>query len=192
MIDARRFSVRETLRNGLEIQIRSLRPDDEDRIAEAFAKLDEGSIYSRFFGPKMGVTEEDRRLIRELDFDTRVVFVATRIEGGLEIIIGSGSYSRFGPDAAEVAFVVEEDYHGLGIARRILGHLERVARERGIARFEADVLPHNAAMLRVFAATGWPMTSRDESGVVHVTLALAGRTAEHPPDTNEHADRNTE
>ncbi len=172
MIDARHYAVRDTLRNGLEVLIRALRPDDGERIAEAFSKLDKESIHTRFFGPKAGLTEADYRNIRELDFDTRVGLVVTMIEGGREIIIASASYSCFAPDAAEVAFIVEEDYHGLGIAGRLLDHLGRIARERGLVRFEAEVLPYNTAMLKVFAASRWPMTRRSEDGAIHITLAL--------------------
>jgi hypothetical protein len=62
MIDARHCSARETLGGGLEILIRSLRPDDVDRMAEAFAKLDPESVALRFFGAKAGLTEANRSL----------------------------------------------------------------------------------------------------------------------------------
>jgi RimJ/RimL family protein N-acetyltransferase len=172
MIDARHFSKRILLRSGREAVLRALRPDDGERMAEAFSKLEEETIHTRFFGAKAGLDENDQRLIREMDFDTRVALVATLIEDGRELIIASGSYARFGKEAAEVAFTVEEDYHGQGIARRLLAHLAEIARERGVTRFEAEVLPHNAAMLRVFAASGWPMTRSFRDGVAHVTLSL--------------------
>jgi RimJ/RimL family protein N-acetyltransferase len=172
VIDARHYSRCEVLRNGSQIQIRSMRADDLPRIEQAFGKLEEGSIHTRFFGAKSGLTEADRRTLREMDFDTRVALVVTLVEDGQEIIIGSGSYSRFGSDAAEVAFIVEEDYHGQGIARRLLWHLGEIARKSGIARLEAEVLPLNAAMLRVFAASALPMKTRREDGVVHVSLDL--------------------
>lgn len=172
MIDARHFEVRETLRNGSEISVRALRPDDGERMAEAFGKLDPESIYTRFFGPKMAVTEADLRRIREIDFESHVALIATVIQDGHEVVIASSSYSRLGADAAEVAFIVEEDYQGLGIARRLLGHLGRIAVDRGLTRFEAEVLPQNRSMLRVFTACGWPIRTRTADGTVHVTLAL--------------------
>ena len=57
-------------------------------------------------------------------------------------------------------------------AGRLLDHLGRIARERGLVRFEAEVLPYNTAMLKVFAASRWPMTRRSEDGAIHITLAL--------------------
>jgi hypothetical protein len=61
------------------------------------------------------------------------------------------------PGDRQVAFTVEEDYQGLGIASRLLEHLVRIARDRGIAEFVAEVLPRNTAMLRVFTRSGLPM-----------------------------------
>lgn len=177
MIDVPHYAVRETLRNGTEVLFRALHPDDGERIAKAFAKLDPESVYTRFFGPKPALTATDYQTIREMDFDTRVALVVTVMEGGCETIIASGSYSRFAPDAAEVAFLVEEDYHGLGIARRLLQHLGRIAIDRGVLRFEAEVLSYNSAMLKVFAASGWPISKHSEDGTMHITLTLGGAAA---------------
>ena len=93
----------------------------------------------------------------------------------LEALADTGRF--FAPDAAELAFLVEEDYHGLGIAGRVLRHLGRIAVERGLQRFEAEVLPYNSAMLKVFEASGWPMSRRSEDGAIHITLALGGAAA---------------
>ncbi len=72
----------------------------------------------------------------------------------------------------EVAFTVVEDYHCLGIASRILRCLIAIARDKGIAMLEADVLPENKAMLAVFARSGLAMRQSREDGIVRVTLEL--------------------
>ncbi len=66
--------------------------------------------------------------------------------------------------SAEIAFTVEEDYQGQGIASSILRHLIHIAREKGVSRFEADVLAENIAMLAVFARSGLPMKKSLEEG----------------------------
>ena len=174
MVDARHYAEHETLRNGLQVLVRALRPDDGERVAEAFAKLDPESVYTRFFGPKPVLTANDYQTIREMDFDVRVALLVTLVEQGREIVIASGSYSRFAADAAEVAFLVEEDYHGLGIAGRILKHLGKIAVASGIVRFEAEILAYNKAMLRVFEGCGWPIKTSNEDGCLHVSLDLSG------------------
>lgn len=172
MIDARNYLVRETLRNGLAVCIRAARPEDGDLLVEAFHKLDPESIYLRFFGPKKEISAADLKSLREADFDTRVILICTLIEGDREIAIASATYVRCGDAVAEVAFLVEEDYHRLGIARRLLAHLGKVATAAGIRTFTAEVLPHNSAMLGVFGRCGWPMKSRTADGVTHITLDL--------------------
>ena len=172
MIDARHYRASEMLRDGREICIRALQPDDAERMTEAFSKLDPESVYTRFFSYKKEVSAADLQLIREMDFERRVALIATLPENGREIVIASSSYSTYGDNKAEIAFVVEEDYQGQGIARRLLKHLGKIAVDRGITTFTAEVLAHNAAMQKVFAACGWPLSSHAEDGSVHFTLAL--------------------
>jgi GNAT superfamily N-acetyltransferase len=172
MIDARNYSVTETLRNGLEVRIRAARPDDSDLLIEAFHKLDPESIYLRFFGPKKEFSPADVKRFREADFINRVILLCTVQEAGREIPIASGTYVRTPDASAEVAFIVEEDYHRLGIARRLLTHLGKIAADAGVRTFVAEVLPQNTAMLGVFGRCGWPMTTHSADGVIHITLDL--------------------
>jgi len=173
MIDARNYSVTETLRNGLEACFRAAHPDDSDLLIEAFHKLDPESVYLRFFGPKKEISPTELKRFREADFDTRIILICTVQEDGREIVIASGTYARAEDAAsAEVAFIVEEDFHRLGIARRLLMHLGKIATAAGIRTFIAEVLPHNTAMLGVFGRCGWPMTTHSADGVIHITLDL--------------------
>jgi GNAT superfamily N-acetyltransferase len=172
MIDLKQYSAKETLRNGLVVTIRALRPDDCERMDEAFRKLDKGSIYTRFFSYKKELNQHDFETIRTLDFDTRVALIVTVMEAGKEVVIASSSYTKMTDCEAEVAFIVEEDYHRLGIAGRLLRHLGQIAQERGISIFVADVLPGNNGMLSVFRSVGWPLQSKTEDGVVQVTLSI--------------------
>jgi GNAT superfamily N-acetyltransferase len=172
MIDARQYAETESLRNGLNICVRASRPDDVERVIEAFNLLEPESIYLRFFGPKKGFSPADIQRFCEADFQSRVILLCTLMQGDREIVIASGTYARVGEDAAEVAFIVEEDYHRLGIAGRLLKHLGRIAVAAGVKTFLAEVLPHNNAMLGVFKRCGWPMTSETSDGTVHLSLTL--------------------
>lgn len=158
------------------VTIRAIRPDDGARIVKAFEALEPASIYLRFFSPKRELSAEEVRRVTEPDpaREALVATVATGNEG--EIIVGLGEYVGAG-GSAHIAFAVEEDYQGRGIAGRLLEHLARIAREKGISRFEADVLAENTPMLKVLRHSGLPMTESAEDGVVHVTLTLGARTA---------------
>ncbi len=176
MADPQGLLCTETLRNGLAVTIRDLRADDRERIARAIRQLDAESIYTRLFSRRTELTEAGLDRVMRVDPARDIALVVTVGSGADETVIASGrcmeSGTGGGERKAEVAFVVEEDYHGLGIASRLLRHLVRLARDRGIVELEADVLGENKAMLAVFARCGLPMQRRSDGGTVHVTLSL--------------------
>jgi RimJ/RimL family protein N-acetyltransferase len=158
------------------VTIRAIRPDDNARIVEAFRALEPRSIYLRFFSPKKYLSDEELRRLTEPDRVREAALVATvATENQGEMIVGLGQYARSGR-SAHIAFIVEEDYQGRGIASRLLQHLARIAREQGILQFEADVLAGNTPMLNVLRHSGLPATESEEDGIVHVTLVLGEGT----------------
>jgi len=176
MIDARSYSVVETLKNGTAVRIRSVRAGDKKRISEAFRKLETESIYKRFFQYKKALTDEELKAATEVDFENEIALMVTIGEKETETIIGAGRYVAFDAAGAqriaEVAFMVEEDYQGLGIASITLRHLAGIAKDKGVAQFHAEVLQENRGMLAVFKRSGFPMKQESAEGVVHVTLSL--------------------
>ena len=176
MIDASNYALMATLRNGTQVKVRSIRPDDKQRLATAFKNLDPESIYTRFFFHKKMLSEAELEAATELDFESTVALVMTIGGGENETIIGGGRYvvidGAGASRSAEVAFTVEEDYHRQGIARILLQHLAAIAREKGLDCFVAEVLPENKGMLTVFSRSGLPMKTEHGGDAVHVTLSL--------------------
>jgi RimJ/RimL family protein N-acetyltransferase len=178
MIDARHFRLADALKDGTPVTIRAVCPDDKDRINDAFHHLEPETIYTRYFRYKNHLTEEELKWATELDFEKDVALVVTVLRDDREIVIGGSRFSVLASDpgaprSAEIAFTVEEDYQGQGIAGRLLRHMTRIARQMGIAAFEAEVLPRNRAMLAVFERGGLPIEKRTDDGVIYVTLSLA-------------------
>lgn len=174
--ELRDFTMTEQLRNGTPVTIRAIRPDDKARITAAFQQLEPETVYTRFFQHKTQLTDAELQKATELDFDKDVRLVVTMGQGERETIIGTSGYSAY-QDAdnqwsAEIAFTVEEDYQGQGIASRLLRQLVEIGRARGVARFKATVLPSNDAMLGVFSRSGLPMQTERDSETINVTLTL--------------------
>ena len=176
MTDVRSYSVEETLKNGAAVMIRGVRVDDKKRISEAFRKLESESIHKRFFQYKKALSDEELKAATEVDFENVVALMVTTGEEGAETIIGAGRYVAFdtagAQRSAELAFMVGEDYQGLGIASLTLRHLAGIAKAKGIAQFHAEVLQENRGMLAVFKRSGFPMKQESAEGVVHVTMSL--------------------
>ncbi len=183
MVDPRNFYAKEKLKNGLIVVIRAVRPDDGAKIRRAFSQLDPDTVYHRFFAHKREVTDAELDHITGVDFEHNAALLVTTGSGADEAVIGGASYfaidSKPESRSAELAFTIEEEFQGLGLASRLMRALAEIARANGFSQLEADVLGDNAAMLAVFRRSGLPMTVGRENDVVHVTLSLAP-TQEEP------------
>lgn len=160
------------LRNGVAVTLRPLRPDDRARMADAVRGLDPQTIYTRLFSHRKELTESGLDRIMHSDPEREIVLVATADGPGGETIVGGARYIVTAEGRAEVAFTVEEDFQGQGLAGRLFDALADVARARGITVFEADVLAGNPSMLRVFARSGRTVRRRNEGESVHLEIAL--------------------
>jgi GNAT superfamily N-acetyltransferase len=177
MIDAKDFKISDELKNGTPVTIRAVRPDDKQKINEAFTNLEPDTVYTRYFRYKNQLTDEELKWATELDFENDVALVVTIQEGDREVVIGGARYSVLksdldAPKRAEIAFTVEEDYQGQGIASRLLRRMAGIARDKGVSFFEAEVLSQNKPMLVVFERGGLPMKKKYEDGVIYLTMSL--------------------
>lgn len=169
-----RYSASERLRNGAEIEIRALVPDDRVEMLAAFDRTSSQTRYRRFFAPKNSFSEREIEFFLNVDFVNHVALAAVLNESGEETIVGGARYVLTQPGQAEVAFAIDDPHQKLGIATQLMRHLVAIARASELQTFVADVLPENLPMLRVFERCGLKMTTHRDRGVVRVTLDLLG------------------
>jgi RimJ/RimL family protein N-acetyltransferase len=171
------FTSTERLRDGRSLTIRAIRPDDRGLLIDALRNVGPESRYLRFFSSKAKFTDDELTRATNVDFVNVVALVAVVEENGEDQIVGGGRYLRIGAAGdggrAEVAFLVDDDHQGLGIGSRLFRHLVAIARALGIAQFEADVLPANEGMLRLFSRSGLPIRRTVTPDAVHLTMDLA-------------------
>jgi GNAT superfamily N-acetyltransferase len=172
MLEPATYSAKEVLPGGRSMEIRALRPTDRAGLLAAVGESSPESLYRRFFSPKRGFTEGEIAYFLDVDFIAHVALVATLEEEGQSVIVGGGRYVVARPGKAELAFAVVDRYQGQGIGATLLRHLIAIARAAELHELSAEVLADNAAMLKVFARSGLPMSSVREPGVVHVALLL--------------------
>jgi acyl-CoA synthetase (NDP forming)/GNAT superfamily N-acetyltransferase len=165
------------LTDGGTAHIRPIRADDAGLLREFYARLSPESIYYRFFSPRPRLTDREVQHFTNVDYDDRVALIATIGDAMVAVV----RYDRHHPagaeenarsETAEVAFLVEDAHQGRGLASVLLEHIAAAARERGIARFVADVLPENRRMSKVFREAGYKAEQRFEDGVLMLTLDL--------------------
>ncbi|MFF0249150.1 bifunctional acetate--CoA ligase family protein/GNAT family N-acetyltransferase [Streptosporangium sandarakinum] len=156
------------LSDGGTAHVRPIHPADADLLRAFYSRLSEESIYFRFFGPRPRLSDREIAWFTNVDYTDRVALIATI---GTEMVAVI-RYDRIDPAEAEVAFLVEDAHQGRGVASVLLEHLAATARERGISRFVADVLPANQKMMAVLKQAGYTAQSRFADGVVRMTLDL--------------------
>ncbi len=159
------------LADGGTLHVRPLAVSDTDAIVGLYQRLSAESIYLRFFSPVPRPTAAQLERLTDHAGHERFAFVALLND---EIVaIARYDLGRDHDDVAEVAFVVQDDQQGRGIATVLLEHLAAYARAHGITKFVADTLPHNHKMLRVFTDAGWEVERHFESGSVRVRFSIA-------------------
>ncbi|MFF4580616.1 GNAT family N-acetyltransferase [Streptomyces sp. NPDC001373] len=165
------------LRDGGTARIRPITTEDAGRLVSFYEQVSDESKYYRFFAPYPRLSDRDVHRFTHHDYVDRVGLAAT-IGGEF---IGTVRFDRIGPDGrpasapadeAEVAFLVQDAHQGRGVASALLEHIGAVARERGIRRFAAEVLPANTKMIKVFTDVGYQQKRSFEDGSVHLTLDL--------------------
>jgi RimJ/RimL family protein N-acetyltransferase len=166
------YSVRERLRDGRGIEIRVLRPEDQPAMLAAVDHASTQSLRRRFFATKRGFSEQEKAFFMKIDLVNHVALVAVIEEDGKPVIIGGGRYVVTEGDKAEVAFLVIDAYQGQGIGAILTRHLAVLARAAGVKELVADVLPENAAMLKVLNRLGFRAGRRLDPQVVQLTMRL--------------------
>ncbi|MFJ9037710.1 GNAT family N-acetyltransferase [Streptomyces sp. NPDC102406] len=165
------------LRDGGTARIRPITTEDAERLTSFYEQVSDESKYYRFFAPYPRLSAKDVHRFTHHDYVDRVGLAAT--VGGE--FIATVRYDRIDPqgrpasapaDEAEVAFLVQDAHQGRGVASALLEHIAAVARERGIRRFAAEVLPANTKMIKVFTDAGYTQKRSFEDGVVRLEFGL--------------------
>jgi GNAT superfamily N-acetyltransferase len=133
------------------VEFRPILPSDEFSSRNFFYSLKEETIYSRFFHKvRIFSHEMVQKQWAHVDYRKNISIIGLAKRGGNMSIVAIGSYAHVDEDTAEVAFVVRENYQGMGIASYLLEVLEEIARENNYKKFFASVLRTNASMIHVF------------------------------------------
>jgi len=184
------------LRDGSTAHVRPIRPSDADALQRFHVGQSQRSVYFRFFAAMERLSDRDLRRFTHVDHHDRVALIAVastpapdgapddaRADAGPEAgedgdtplgeeIIGVARFDRTAPHEAEVAFNIADAHQGRGLGSVLLEHIAAAARERGVERFTADVLPQNGRMLAVFREAGYDVSQRVDDGVVSVSVDL--------------------
>jgi acyl-CoA hydrolase/RimJ/RimL family protein N-acetyltransferase len=167
------INVQHTFKGDLKVRFRAIKPSDEEEMRRLFYRFSDQSVYYRYFAPIKTMPHSKMQGYVNIDFSRAMSIVGVVGEPGQGHIIAE---ARFIKDQkrplADVAFVVDEQYQGMGIATYLYRMLIRLAKDRGIQGLTADVLASNIGMMKVFEKGETTVTAKLDCGVYHLSIPL--------------------
>ena len=168
-----------TAKNGQQVQVRFLTPDDGDLLVHLVMRLSRETSYRRFHisMDDLPMDEILQRLPPFLDVDgiDSVALVAL-IDGpqGEHAIAVSRFRRQPGAAEAEAAVVVRDDWHRLGVGSQLMRQLVNAALALGITRFTAMIQAGNRGVHDMIRNLDIDYVSHIEHGEDYLVMNLKG------------------
>jgi acyl-CoA synthetase (NDP forming)/RimJ/RimL family protein N-acetyltransferase len=166
------------LKNGQGLFLIPATEKDKERVTSFMSRLSQESLRMRFMASISHVSE---KIIKDLccgNFKDTGCLLATETENADSKVVGLANYISMGNNrTAEVAFIVEDSYQGLGISTLLLERLAGIAAANGIIEFEAEVLPDNQQMINVFKSSGFELHKVWDSDTIHIEFPVDGASS---------------
>jgi RimJ/RimL family protein N-acetyltransferase len=154
------------------IEIRPIRADDRELLADGLRRMSPESRYRRFFAPIDHLTEKQLTYLTQVDHRNHEALVAVEAGTGQGIGVARFVRSHRDPEIAEMAVAVADDWQGQGIGSELVHRLTSRAREEGIKRFSASTLEENRPMQHLLAELGDVRVTDRGGGTIDVEVDL--------------------
>lgn len=166
------------MKNGCDVVIRPIRPEDEPLMAGFHETLSERSVRQRYFHA-IGLNQRTahERLVRVCfhNYDRQIALVADgekKDKSGHEIFAVARLIRLHGTADAEFSMIVNDRYQKQGLGAELLARLLNIGRKEGIQNVFADILPDNLAMQKICKNQGFSLQYDPEGPVLKAQLTL--------------------
>jgi acetyltransferase len=166
---------RAVLRDGREVLLRPIRPEDEAAHADFISRLSPEDSRFRFFHYVRVMPRSQLARLTQIDYEREMAFLAVQQSGSdaPEIIGVVRTVADPDNDTAELSIVVRSDLKRLGLGTRLLRKAVEYCRSRGTSAIAGDVLAGNESMLELARRfQGFTISEPDEEGIIHIRLRL--------------------
>jgi acetyltransferase len=162
----KKYETHWTLRNGQEVLLRPIKPEDEPLWLEMFQTFSEESIRYRFFQLLKDTPHEVRVRYCNIDYDREIAIVAELSEENRKKILGVGRLS-IEPDgkSGELAFIIGDQWQGQGLGTKIVDYVLEIAKEMGVETVYAIMLPDNRRALNLTKKMGFKLEHLNDDTV---------------------------
>ncbi|HLE54908.1 MAG TPA: GNAT family N-acetyltransferase, partial [Thermoplasmata archaeon] len=174
MIYPERWESAHTFEDGTRMFFRPIKMTDEEMMKDLFYRCSEHTIYHRFFRSLKSMPHRDLVHFVHIDYSNEMGIVGIvqdpeRPERE-EVVAVARYYLNRNTNFAEVSYLVRDDYQKRGIGSFVVKYIARIARENGIAGFDAEILSDNPPAMRVLHKLGFPVETTVASGNYHLRV----------------------
>ena len=163
----------DTLRDGTEIFFRPVKPTDEPALSEMLYSLSTEAVHTRYFTHTMTFPHKDVQRLTNIDYEQELAIVGVVPGTSGEDIVAIAQYFLDPKTmAAEVAFIVQDEWQQKGMGSFLMEHIAQIARKRGVQRFYAKVLPRNKPMLSIFEHSGYASSTEFDGDAYSITCEI--------------------
>jgi acetyltransferase len=164
------------LKDGTEVLLRPIRPEDEAMEAELIRGLSDETSRFRFFQPIRNITHEMLVRFCNIDYDREMAIIAEYAEAGKKRNIGVGRLiTEPGEKRAEFAVVVADDFQGKGLGIKLVDMLIGMGEERGLETIYGLLLPDNRRMMALCRTLGFEIRYGPDEIVAELDLTGPAR-----------------
>lgn len=152
-----------TMKDGPEVVIRPIRPEDEPLMVKFNQSLSEESVYRRYFhmiNLQARIAHERLTRLCFIDYDREIALVAetTNPDTGEVEVLGVSRLSKLhGTDTAEFGMMVSDRVQSKGLGTELLRRLLEVGRDEHLDCIKAEILTENRPMQRVCEKLGFQL-----------------------------------
>lgn len=163
-----------TLRNGRQVLIRPIRPDDALPLRAAFPLLEPEEVRMRFLHSMRELSPQQAEQFCRPDPINEFALVAAEPYPAGEALVGAVARAAIVPGTqdAEFAILVSHYINGMGLGRVLMQRLARWSRGRKLEHLYGEVLESNVPMLGLAKSLGFRRQGTDTPGMVRVVLDL--------------------
>lgn len=163
-----------TLRNGRQVLIRPIRPDDALPLRAAFPLLEPEEVRMRFLHSMRELSPQQAEKFCRPDPSTEFALVAAEPYPPGEALVGAVARAAIIPDThdAEFAILVSHYINGMGLGRVLMQRLARWSRGKRLHHLYGEVLESNVPMLGLAKSLGFRREATDTPGLIRVVLDL--------------------
>jgi acetyltransferase len=163
-----------TTPDNINVTVRPIRPEDAEMTQTFVHSLSPETRYMRFMNTIRELSPSQLTRLTQIDYDREMAFVAVVEKADPPLEVGVARYVT-NPDgeSCEFAIVVADNWHGKGLARRLMGAIIDSARSDGLKYMDGEFLAENGRMIHFVQSLGFNVTTHPEdSGLKRGVLTL--------------------